>query len=201
MRGFARSLPAGPIRLASRESVRCQFCGPALDRKRRRWNAQCARWADKCFCLNPDLLQFVPGAEFLPYASYGEIGRRQPAGGPERPLRVVHAPTKRAVKGTDIIMAASAALQASQPHELVIVENCPREEALRRYAEADVLVDQVRIGWYGGLAVEAMSMGDSGRCLPRCGRLGDGSRGDAGRVAGGECLAGYVAGRVGPAAG
>ena len=56
-------------------------------------------------------------------------------------------------------MAASVALQASQPHELVIVENCPREEALRRYAEADVLVDQVRIGWYGGLAMEAMSMG------------------------------------------
>ena len=59
------------------------FCGPALDRKRRRWNAQCARWADKCFCLNPDLLQFVPAqnsALCLLWRSRPKAaGRRTPA--------------------------------------------------------------------------------------------------------------------------
>ena len=157
--GFARSLPIGPIRLAGRESVRCRSAV-------RHWIANggvgtpSAPLGRQVLLPEPRLAQVRARRRFLPYASYGgEVGRREPAGGSGRPLRVVHAPTKRAAKGTDIIMAASAALQASQPHELVIVENCPRKEALRRYAEADVLVDQVRAGWYGGLAVEAMSMG------------------------------------------
>jgi glycosyltransferase involved in cell wall biosynthesis len=42
---------------------------------------------------------------------------------------------------------------------LDLVEGVPRDEALARFAAADVIVDQLRIGWYGGLAVEAMALG------------------------------------------
>jgi glycosyltransferase involved in cell wall biosynthesis len=33
------------------------------------------------------------------------------------------------------------------------------EEAKRQYARADLMIDQIRLGWYGGVAVEAMRMG------------------------------------------
>jgi glycosyltransferase involved in cell wall biosynthesis len=45
------------------------------------------------------------------------------------------------------------------PLELRLIEGLDRAEAMRRYAEADVIIDQLIIGWYGGLAVEAMSLG------------------------------------------
>ena len=57
------------------------------------------------------------------------------------------------------MLAVSKQLHATHPHELTIVENLARNDALRAYAEADILVDQLRLGWYGGLAVEAMAMG------------------------------------------
>ena len=32
-------------------------------------------------------------------------------------------------------------------------------EAIKRYREADIIIDQLRVGWYGAFAVEAMKMG------------------------------------------
>ena len=32
-------------------------------------------------------------------------------------------------------------------------------EALKKYKQADVIIDQVRVGWYGAFAVEAIKMG------------------------------------------
>jgi len=117
---------------------------------------------DKIFCLNSDLVRFVPGAEFLPYCNAERPGETLPvprvskAG--ERPV-VIHAPTNRSIKGTRFLEAASAALQKTVPHELVMIEGVSRERALEMYARADVAVDQVLVGWYGGFAVEAMRAG------------------------------------------
>jgi glycosyltransferase involved in cell wall biosynthesis len=74
-------------------------------------------------------------------------------------LRVAHAPSKRAVKGTDTVIAAVEALRGrGVAIELDLIEGVPHREARRRYAEADVIVDQLRIGWYGMLAIEAMAL-------------------------------------------
>ena len=79
---------------------------------------------------------------------------------PGETLRVAHAPSKRAVKGTDDVIAAVEALRArGAPVELDLIEGVPHREARRRYAEADVIVDQLRIGWYGMFAIEAMALG------------------------------------------
>ncbi len=134
-------------------------CNAALDRKRKRWTGQALRWADKCFCVNPDLLPFVPGGEFLPYSS-AVLGPPGPIeGARHRRLRILHAPTNRAIKGTSLLLAASRQLESTHPHELDLVEGASHDEAVRRSAEADIVVDQVRIGWYGGLAMEAMASG------------------------------------------
>ena len=74
-------------------------------------------------------------------------------------LRVAHAPSKRAVKGTETVLAAVESLQArGAPIELDLIEGVPNREARRRYAAADVVIDQLRIGWYGMLAIESMAL-------------------------------------------
>lgn len=134
-------------------------CDAALERKFRAWADELMRRADKAFCLNPDLIAFVPRAEFLPYVPLPA----EPLPAAPRPRRkvplIVHAPTNRSIKGTEHLLAASQQLQPTHPHELRLVEGLPRDEALRIYAQADVLVDQLRLGWYGALAVEGMAQG------------------------------------------
>jgi glycosyltransferase involved in cell wall biosynthesis len=74
-------------------------------------------------------------------------------------LRVAHAPSKRAVKGTQAVLDAVESLRArGVPVELDLIEGVPNAEARMRYAAADVVVDQLRVGWYGMFAIESMAL-------------------------------------------
>ena len=64
------------------------------------------------------------------------------------------------VKGTDAILAAVDALKAEgHDVEFVLIEKIPHDKVRAIYASADILIDQVHVGWYGGLAVELMALG------------------------------------------
>ena len=79
---------------------------------------------------------------------------------PGERLRVAHAPSKRAVKGTDALVEAVRELERRRlPIELDLIEGIPHREARKRYEQADVIVDQLRVGWYGMFAIEAMALG------------------------------------------
>lgn len=120
------------------------------------------RHADLIYALNPDLLGVLPArARFLPYAHVDP--RRWPEIGVSRatdvPL-VVHAPTDRRVKGTRFVLAAVERLRAAGVRfHFRLVEGLKHEEARKIYEAADLVVDQLLVGWYGGLAVEAMALG------------------------------------------
>ena len=74
-------------------------------------------------------------------------------------LRVAHAPSKRAVKGTQAVLDAVESLRKrGAPIELDLIEGVPNREARKRYAAADVVVDQLRVGWYGMFAIESMAL-------------------------------------------
>lgn len=139
------------------------LCAPHYDTFKREVLAQADRYCDRIFVLNPDLLPNIPRGEFLPYSNCDIEEWRPPAGFDWRhagPVRIVHAPTNRPLKGTAVIIEAVAALQAEGlPVELVLVENVPHERVRALYESADLLVDQILIGWYGGLAVELMALG------------------------------------------
>jgi hypothetical protein len=78
---------------------------------------------------------------------------------PGETLRIAHAPSKRAVKGTEAVLAAVDTLQRrGAPVELDLIEGVPNREARKRYAAADVVVDQLRVGWYGMFAIESMAL-------------------------------------------
>jgi hypothetical protein len=123
-------------------------------RKRRRVD-RFTNAADGLYVLNPDLLEDVPQAAFLPYASVDPRAWTPVPPAADRPLRIVHAPSDRARKGTDEIVAAVDGLDA----ELELVEGVSRDEARRALERADVVVDQLVVGWYGGVAIEAMALG------------------------------------------
>lgn len=76
----------------------------------------------------------------------------------EQPLRVLHAPNHRAIKGTAVIEQTVARLRAEGvPVELVIVQKMPNQELKKLVQEIDVVAEQLVIGWYGIFALEAMA--------------------------------------------
>jgi glycosyltransferase involved in cell wall biosynthesis len=132
----------------------------AEDRYRAPNAARFLRYADRCFHLNPDLRRWLPGSRFLPYASVDLATVRRPAELPPADVvRIAHAPSNREVKGTAHVIAAVEQLRADGVAvALDLIEGVSREEVLKRVAAADVVVDQLLIGWYGGFAVEAMAL-------------------------------------------
>lgn len=75
-------------------------------------------------------------------------------------IRIVHAPSKRAGKGTKYVLEAFEKLKDKYDNiELVLVEGKTQKEAFEIYKTADIVVDQLFAGTYGVFAIEAMAMG------------------------------------------
>jgi glycosyltransferase involved in cell wall biosynthesis len=73
---------------------------------------------------------------------------------------LVHAPTDTSVKGTRYIRDAVQSLRARGfRFEYTEVIGMPQSQALSIYRQADLIIDQLRIGTPGVLAAEAMSLG------------------------------------------
>lgn len=119
--------------------------------------AKADAYMDRLFSVNPDLLEDLPErAQYIPYAyAAPPLKQRNPRKGP---LRVAHLATNRVLKGTGLIEAQLTELAKHQNIETRIVVKSAREEALAALDWADVVVDQMCIGWYGMQAVEAMAM-------------------------------------------
>ena len=99
-----------------------------------------------------------PGYDVVPPAIVLDDWQPAPTE-PGETLRIAHAPSKRAVKGTDAVLAAVESLRSKgAPIELDLIEGVPNREARKRYAEADLVIDQLRIGWYGMFAIESMAL-------------------------------------------
>lgn len=140
-----------------------EYYRPGSDGWKRRTIAEFARYAPLHYALNPDLLHVLPERTcFLPYASLDpfSVTPSLPSLDPERSLVFAHAPSHRGAKGTQYLLDAAARLTAEgAAFRLELVEGLPRAQAMRRYLECDVVIDQLLAGWYGGLGVEAMALG------------------------------------------
>ena len=112
--------------------------------------------------LNPDLARVLPArARFMPYAHI-DPRRWSPTAGRAAgdPPLLAHAPTSRETKGTRHILAAFEALQREGiSFRFELVEGRTQREARAVFEQADLVVDQLVAGWYGGVAVEAMAVG------------------------------------------
>lgn len=132
------------------------------DEWKRQSIARLCRYCVGIYAVNPDLLYVLPdNAKFYPYShislddwtpQYTQLENRK--------LRIAHAPSHRKAKGTELILAALDKLKSEGfEFELVLIEGLSNQAAKKLYETADVFVDQLFSGWYGGLAVEAMALG------------------------------------------
>ena len=144
-----------------------QTCIEVLDARRRYTIGNVLPFFDRVFYLNPELGHVVPEGQFLPYASV-EIEKfdvKLPA--TEGRPRIVHAPSDGSIKGTSMILDALQQLKSRYDFDLILVEKKTHAEALALYRSADIAIDQVLAGWYGGFAVEMMAMGKPVACYIR----------------------------------
>lgn len=141
--------------------VGSSYYTPEDDRFKRARIEQFDRVADGIYSLNPDLLHVLPKrARFMPYAHVDPRDWTSIPGRNSIELLVAHAPSHRAVKGTQWIINAVERLRAAGARIVLrLVEGVTHAEARRQFAEADLCVDQLFAGWYGGVSVEWMALG------------------------------------------
>jgi glycosyltransferase involved in cell wall biosynthesis len=147
-----KSLQFPLLRLAGRRSV-FHFLGSDIRGKSSDELAY-GRRAGAQIVGSYDAIRWVPEAEVVPPGLDLTAYRPAPPSDTARPL-VLHAPSSRARKGTEQVVAACRDLGL----DLDVVEGLPHEEARRRYERADIVVDQLNAGWYGLFAIEAMALG------------------------------------------
>lgn len=118
------------------------------------------------FTFEHDHTLLFPEAEFLfyPYIPPEYSPRmeyKSPVNG--TPIIIGHAPTNRAAKGSEAIIAALETLKRDYPIEILLIENLPHREALRQKASCHLFIDQIGELGYGLNSVESAWMG-----IPTC---------------------------------
>lgn len=83
--------------------------------------------------------------------AYPRIDQKQPV--------IIHAPTNREFKGSEHVEQAITDMRGTVSFEYQTIEKTSHHEAMKRYLQADIIVDQILCGTYGMLSVEAMAMG------------------------------------------
>ena len=78
-------------------------------------------------------------------------------------IRIVHSPTNRLYKGTDLILSVIEKLKQSFSFEFLLLENLPRHEVLSIKSQCTISIDQVGGSFggtgYGKAGIESLAMG------------------------------------------
>lgn len=126
-----------------------------------RRNAELLRRLDRpTFVSTPDLLADVPFATWCPVVV--DVGRWS-AGADTRAPRevpvVAHVPSRSAIKGSDLVRPPMQALAGDGLIDYREVTGVPSAQMPSVWGEADIVLDQFRLGSYGVGACEAMAAG------------------------------------------
>lgn len=83
-------------------------------------------------------------------------------------IRILHAPNHQNLKGTKYFMNAVKELKDEGYNiEIELVTGIPNDELRSRMSKADIIADQLIIGWYAMSAIEGMSLGKPVLCFLR----------------------------------
>lgn len=109
-----------------------------------------------------DHLSLKPDLEYLfyPYDTSELPGRKVIDDGI---IRIVHSPTNRKFKGTDLIISVIERLKKERKVEFILLESLPRHKVLQIKSSSDICIDQVggTMGGtgYGKAGLETLAMG------------------------------------------
>jgi hypothetical protein len=96
-----------------------------------------------------DLEKWQPAARVMP----------TPVTTNPQPLRILHAPNHRTIKGTEFFIRAVEELQTEGVAvELILLERVPNHKVKAVMESVDVVADQLIIGWFAMFAIEAMAL-------------------------------------------
>jgi len=113
------------------------------------------------YVSTPDLLEFVPDAEWLPnpvdltnlkYSESDNLG----------PLKILHAPTSRVVKNTGAVEEAiSQVKKEGLDIKFTLIEDTQHSELIEQISKHDLIIDWVNpdYGIYGVFTIESMALG------------------------------------------
>ncbi len=118
-----------------------------------------APYVDTFVVQDPEMQTYCPQARIIPRAlDLEQFSVAEPVRN-ERPF-VVHAPSRQQLKGSEFVVKAVNLLkEEGLDFDFLLIENMPNAEALAQYRRADIVIDQLLVGWYGVLSMEAMAMG------------------------------------------
>jgi hypothetical protein len=115
-------------------------------------------YADAIFA-QPSYAQLAIRPYYHFYLAIGVGGYEWAVPGRDVPV-VVHAPSRRVIKGTKEILETLDRLKSEGVRfELRLLEGMPNEEVIRQLVEADVVVDELNENHYGMLGLEGMATG------------------------------------------
>jgi glycosyltransferase involved in cell wall biosynthesis len=119
----------------------------------------------------PDYLIDDAGKQNLIHFHMRSIPRqkaRRAQKNPQALFKIVHATNHPQFKGTKFLEKAVSEINAKKTRcELVILQNTGNAKVLEEIQKADVVFDQILLGAYGRLAIEAMSLGTPVICYLR----------------------------------
>lgn len=124
--------------------------------------AMTRRYGDDFLVTTPDLREFVPEAEHIPFMHPVDIDFDAivPAPRQSSVFRVVTSSNHHGIDGTRFIRAAVATLRAEgRAIELIEVDHMAYRDALAIYKSADVYVGKLRMGYYNNANIETMMLG------------------------------------------
>ena len=118
------------------------------------------------YVSTPDLLEFVPDAEWLPNpANLDNLQYSEPD--VEGPLKILHAPTNRQVKNTEAVISAISNLEEEGLDiQFTLVEDSQHSELLEQISSHDLIIDWLNpeFGIYGVFSIESMALGRAVIC-------------------------------------
>lgn len=136
------------------------------DRKRRRLN-KLLKVSKKIYGITPDLCRSDDNITYAPHIKCidGVADDSKVKRSARKVIRIGHMP-KRYHKGTEYIEGIVSILkkQYGEKIEYVPIRGMPWSDALSLLSTCDLFIDQVLIGWYGGISVEAALLGIPSIC-------------------------------------
>lgn len=133
---------------------------PALSEEQQQaWLAHVRSHASALIVVDHEMRQFAPEAHVIPRTlDCSKHEFREPEN--KKRLKLIHAPTDVVFKGSRFFRQAVETLKAEGlDFEYEEVFKLTNAELIRRTAEADLVLDQTHLGWYGVWAMEAMAVG------------------------------------------
>ena len=142
------------------------------------------KYADSILVSTPDLIDIIPEAKFSPvmidldrfFREFGEVNSATKADGDV--VTILHVPSNVSMKGSKQIKEVLERFAAKTRNKIKLVlpekrksidPNLPhtttRYELFELYKSADIVIDQLVIGWYGLQSVEALAAGNEVICF------------------------------------